>query len=81
MPLVPCPCCGYRTLTAEHHYEICPICFWEDDPIQFDCPGYRGGANHESLEEARQNYRTFGACCPDMLRFVRRPTVQEEQTR
>jgi len=26
-----CPCCGYKTLDDEHEYEICPICYWEDD--------------------------------------------------
>lgn len=31
-----CPCCGYITLESEHEYDICPICFWEDDWIQFE---------------------------------------------
>ena len=31
--LFPCPCCGYKTLSesASGTYEICEICFWEDD--------------------------------------------------
>lgn len=30
-----CPCCGYKTLEEEVRgsYEICPICFWEDDSV------------------------------------------------
>ncbi|MBR6696484.1 MAG: hypothetical protein IKL70_08750, partial [Oscillospiraceae bacterium] len=29
-----CPCCRNYTLDEEpynHTYEICPVCFWEDD--------------------------------------------------
>lgn len=31
-----CPCCGYKTLDEEptDTYEICKICFWEDDETQ-----------------------------------------------
>ncbi|SMP03937.1 CPCC family cysteine-rich protein [Chryseobacterium profundimaris] len=27
---VQCYCCGYYTLEERGHYEICPVCFWED---------------------------------------------------
>lgn len=26
-----CPCCGCRTLDERGVYDICPVCFWEDD--------------------------------------------------
>jgi len=26
-----CLCCGYRTLDERGEYDICPVCFWEDD--------------------------------------------------
>ena len=26
-----CPCCGCRTLNERGAYDICPVCFWEDD--------------------------------------------------
>ncbi|MCM1090183.1 MAG: CPBP family glutamic-type intramembrane protease [Muribaculum sp.] len=26
-----CLCCGYKTLDARGDYDICPVCFWEDD--------------------------------------------------
>ena len=35
--LLPCPCCGYKTLTEQYDvdegtgYDICPYCNWEDD--------------------------------------------------
>ena len=26
-----CLCCGYRTLEERGGYDICPVCYWEDD--------------------------------------------------
>lgn len=26
-----CPCCGCLTLDERGGYDICPVCFWEDD--------------------------------------------------
>ncbi len=49
----PCPCCG-KTMVEE--YDICDVCFWENDPVQLSDPAYPGGANVMSLNEARQAY-------------------------
>lgn len=48
-----CPCCGYKTLEEEPPgtFDICSICFWEDDNVQFDDPDYEVGANEESLRQ------------------------------
>jgi len=53
-----CPCCGNNTLEEEPPgtYEICKVCKWEDDEIQFKNPDYEGGANKISLDEARRIY-------------------------
>ena len=57
-----CACCGYRTLSDRPgSYEICPLCFWEDDPVQLLDPWYRGGANTVSLVEAQRSFSTIGA--------------------
>jgi hypothetical protein len=58
-----CPCCGYFTLSSESRdsYEICEVCFWEDDPVQFEDENYSGGANLPSLKVARENYIKYGA--------------------
>ncbi|MFH8387921.1 CPCC family cysteine-rich protein [Kitasatospora sp. NPDC018058] len=32
---------------------MCPICFWEDDSVQFRWPFTPGGANRVSLAEAQ----------------------------
>jgi len=56
-----CACCGYKTLDEKGNYEICPICFWEDDPVQEADPWFEGGANTPSLYAAQKNYKSFGA--------------------
>ena len=74
-----CPCCGHMTLTSATRgsYEICPVCYWEDDKVQFDDPTYGGGANRMSLNEGRLNYMKYGACDLKMLPFVRNPREDE----
>lgn len=76
-----CPCCGYKTLDEPPPgtYNICPICFWEDDGVQFDDPFYKGGANHVSLIEAQKNFVEFGACEKEMLKYVRKPSENDEK--
>jgi uncharacterized Zn finger protein (UPF0148 family) len=46
-----CPVCGKHTFKDQDAYEICPVCDWEDDPVQRDDPDYKGGANRRSLNE------------------------------
>ncbi|MEU8700613.1 CPCC family cysteine-rich protein [Streptomyces sp. NPDC048680] len=54
-------------------YEICPVCFWEDDGVQFRRPTMAGRANKVSLVEAQRNYQDFGACDQHGRRYVRPP--------
>ena len=51
-----CPCCGQYYFTEKNAYEICPVCGWEDDPLQRREPEFEGGANRLSLQEARRKY-------------------------
>ncbi|MFJ2955703.1 CPCC family cysteine-rich protein [Streptomyces sp. NPDC087270] len=39
----PFPCCGHRVLDEmSESFGICPVCFWEDDGVQFrPGAGYR----------------------------------------
>ena len=54
-----CPCCGNYTLLEmpPGTYEICEICNWEDDEVQYKDPMYAGGANKLCLNDARKLYR------------------------
>jgi hypothetical protein len=38
-------------------YEICDVCYWQNDPVQLRNPDYKGGANVMSLNEARKAYK------------------------
>ena len=74
-----CPCCGYKTLSREAGgtYALCPVCFWEDDQIQFNDPDYEGGANKISLKQAQKNFLQFGACEIEVIGNVRKPLQDE----
>jgi len=67
-----CTCCGYRTLKEEPpgSYDICGVCFWEDDGVQYDDPDCEGGANGVSLRLGQKNFEKFGACEIDDLEHV-----------
>jgi hypothetical protein len=58
-------------------FEICPVCFWEDDNVQFEDPNYVGGANSVSLNQARENFKLFGAVSKEFVKQVRKPLPQE----
>jgi hypothetical protein len=75
----PCPCCGFLTRSELDYgtFEICPICRWEDDDVQFNNPNFRGGANRESLNEARENYKRIGAKSERFIKQVRGPLPDE----
>lgn len=75
-----CECCGHRTLIdlCPGSYEICPVCFWEDDLVQARDPHFSGGANRPSLLDARRNYEMIGACEDRALPHVRKPMKDEE---
>ncbi|MBC8876598.1 MAG: hypothetical protein H8E44_44790 [Planctomycetes bacterium] len=61
-----CPCCGYATLDARGEYDICTICWWEDDGQDNDDANVvRGGPNSNvSLTRARINFLIDGIFQP-----------------
>lgn len=75
-PTGPCPCCGHRTLTGEPgDYELCPVCFWEDDPTQLRRPDLTSGANGVALVDAQQAYLRLGAMGVRFASRVRAPAA------
>jgi hypothetical protein len=75
-----CPCCGYRTLTERGGFELCPVCFWEDDgQDEEDAQAVRGGPNGSlSLRVAQANFREIGASDQRNLPAVRPPKPEEK---
>src|SRR5258706_3601480 len=76
----PCPCCGYEVFSEPAgSYEICPICFWEDDLVQLAFPDLAGGANKCSLIDGQRNYEQFGVCEQRLKAHVRPPQSAEKR--
>jgi hypothetical protein len=78
----PCHCCSFLSLSDPKtgSYEICPVCFWEDDAVQNDDSEYEGGANQVSLSVAQRNFVDFGASERQFLPKVRPPAIHEMPT-
>jgi hypothetical protein len=74
-----CPCCGYKTLSERGGFEICAVCFWEDDgQDEQDTDIVRGGPNGAlSLTKASDNFQAFGACAERFIKNVRKPLPEE----
>lgn len=74
-----CPCCRSVTLAERGGFEICPVCFWEDDgQDDADADIVRGGPNGSlSLTQARENHARIGAYEERVLRHVRPPRPEE----
>ena len=52
-----CPVCHkYVFKDGVGTYEICPVCGWENDKLQYEDPNLKGGANKLSLKEYRKQY-------------------------
>jgi hypothetical protein len=59
--LYDCPCCNYPTLPSWFDYDICYLCWWEDDgQDDDDADRVKGGPNSDySLTEARTNFNKY----------------------
>jgi hypothetical protein len=76
----PCPACGYLVFEEPPgSYDICPICFWEDDVVQLHNPDLAGGANKVSLIEAQRNFSTLGAIEHRLLEHTRAPEPSDKK--
>lgn len=74
-----CPCCGYKTLGERKAWEICPICFWEDEPTPDPYVASGGPNGSLSLYEAQQNFVAIGASDHASLAHVRRPLSTDQR--
>jgi hypothetical protein len=74
-----CPCCNYRTLDERGGFDICQVCFWEDDgQDSHDADETRGGPNGIlSLSQAQRNFQLFKAADKRFISNVRPPLPDE----
>ena len=73
-----CPCCGHLSFSEPPgSYDICEICYWEDDLVQLRDPRYAGGANVASLLDAQVNFAAHGWCEERVAPHVR-PAMPSE---
>lgn len=75
LPRLACPACGFVVFEEEPgSYELCPVCNWENDGVQYEDPNYRGGANGRSLvEEQARTVRRFPYGTWQVERWLRDP--------
>jgi len=61
-----CPCCGHASIGERGNYDICRVCWWEDDgQDNVDASEVLGGPNyHLSLSQGRLNYLKYGIYDP-----------------
>lgn len=74
-----CIICGYRTLDTRCEWDICPVCFWEDDIFYEHEVDRRSSANRLSVSEAQANFMRFGAVDKRFSDSVRKPLPDEER--
>lgn len=76
--MYPCPCCGYKTLPERGFYDLCPVCWWEDEGTE---PWEYSQPNAQTLAEAQRDFLAQGL--PHRLRLrpgrVRPPKRSEER--
>jgi hypothetical protein len=74
-----CPCCNFKTLHGRAGFEICEVCFWEDDgQDDGDADVIRGGPNGIlSLSQARRNFATSRVSDLSFISNVRPPLPHE----
>jgi len=58
-------------------FEFCEVCLWQYDPVTHDKPDSLVGANYITLNEARLNYRKYGASKEKYKGNVRKPRDEE----
>lgn len=71
----PCPCCGYLIFDEPPgSYDICEICFWEDDALQLEfATTLDGGANSMTLEDAQKAFAQTTAKSAGRIAYTRAP--------
>lgn len=78
---VQCPCCFNFSLKIYQEFtlivDICPVCYYQFDKYCHSSPCDCRGANPVTLFDAQQNYLEMGASDNTVIRFTRKPKINE----
>lgn len=80
MKNIQCPVCKNFTLPQDYAFEICKVCYWQDEGLDrvADPDEVVGGPNKDvTLNQAIANYKEFGAYHKDFISNVRKPLESE----
>lgn len=77
--MIRCPCCNKLTIddTTTPITEICDVCYWQYDEVAQRNENSIIGPNNISLNQAKKNYKLFGASEYKFINLVRKPTKEE----
>jgi hypothetical protein len=56
-----CVCCDYYTVVDRHSFEVCQVCYWEDDGSTMAQLDQESRSNHMTLRAARKSFEAIGA--------------------
>lgn len=73
-----CACCNFITIEETAISGICPVCFWQKDFYQEENINDSGGPNLVSLNEAKENFKEFGAVELRFKQYARAPSADEK---
>ncbi len=75
-----CPCCGYNTIEERGSYNICKLCWWEDDgQDNKNAEVVLGGPNYGiSLAMGRYNYLIHGLYDPNRTDLMEKKAPTRE---
>ena len=60
-----CPIC--HQYKFDDDYDICHVCFWENDPFQYDNIERDGGSNNLSIVDYRKWWQALNILLPSMI--------------
>ena len=77
---VTCIICGYKTLDSRCNWDICPVCFWEDDVVidEADSDPTSPANGGLQVSKAQANFMRHGYCEKRCKEFVRKPLHTDE---
>lgn len=77
MTNITCFVCGHITLGERCDWEICPVCFWEDDVLVSSQDESSSANSGMKVSEAQANYILYRACDESSKEHVRPPKENE----